>query len=205
MEYQSSSTPTGRMQRPSTYLQMPWGHWAMEHTSTGRGSVVTGHLIRDFPCGPFSGRNCLPSLQQPALGDISCKDNASLCTVTTHVAIVQAWSNQSARHPGILHLLRTLFFITAKHSFIVRLVHLPGTLNRIADALSHNQLSLFSALAPQANPQPTPVPPELAELCHQMEKLLCRALAPSIFNTYQTGIKRYYDFCSTHHRKPLPA
>ena len=87
--------------------------------------------------------------------------------ITVHcdnMAIVQSWSNQSARHPGILHLLRTLFFITAKHSFIVRLVHLPGKLNRIADALSRNRLSLFSALAPQANPQPTPVPPELAEL-----------------------------------------
>ena len=87
--------------------------------------------------------------------------------ITVHcdnMAIVQSWSNQSARHPGILHLLRTLFFVTAKHSFIVRLVHLPGKLNRIADALSRNQLSLFSALAPQANPQPTPVPPELAEL-----------------------------------------
>ena len=45
--------------------------------------------------------------------------------ITVHcdnMAIVQAWSNQSARHPGILHLLRTLFFITAKHGFIVRLV-----------------------------------------------------------------------------------
>ena len=34
--------------------------------------------------------------------------------------------------------------------------------------------------------------------------LLHRALAPSTFTTYQMGIKRYYDFCSTHHRKPLP-
>eukprot|EP00731_Ephydatia_muelleri_P000796 Em0001g796a len=41
-------------------------------------------------------------------------------------------------------------------------------------------------------------------LSHQMEKLLRRALAPSTFNTNQTGIKRYYDFCSTHYRKPLP-
>ena len=37
-----------------------------------------------------------------------------------------------------------------------------------------------------------------------MEKLLRRALAPSTYNTYQMGIKRYHDFCSTHHRKPLP-
>ena len=72
-----------------------------------------------------------------------------------NMAIVQSWSDQSARHPGILHLLRTLFFVTAKHSFIVRLVHLPGKLNQISDALSRNQLSLFSALAPRANLQPT--------------------------------------------------
>ena len=37
-----------------------------------------------------------------------------------------------------------------------------------------------------------------------MEKLLSRALAPSTFNMYQTGIRRYYDFCCTHHREPLP-
>ena len=36
-----------------------------------------------------------------------------------------------------------------------------------------------------------------------MEKLLGRALAPSTCNTYQTGIRRYYDFCSTHSQKPL--
>ena len=38
--YQSSSIPTGRMQRPSTYLQMLLGHWAMEHTLMGHGSAV---------------------------------------------------------------------------------------------------------------------------------------------------------------------
>ena len=69
------------------------------------------------------------------------------------------------------------------------------------DALSRNQLSLFSALAPQANLSTSSAGRALSR---QMEKLLSRALAPSTFNTYQTGIRRYYDFCSTHHRKPLP-
>lgn len=154
MEYQSSSTPTGRMQRPSTYLQMPRGHWAMEHTSTGHGTVVTSSetsLAIDSVAGIVCHRRTWGHLLQGQRITVHC----------TNMAIVQSWSNQSARHPGILHLLRTLFFITAKHSFIVHLVQLPGKLNRI---LSHNQLSLFSALAPQANPQPTPVPPELAEL-----------------------------------------
>ena len=69
----------------------------------GYGADFNGAWFRGdwlpHPCGPFSGRSCLPSLQQPARGDISC-----------------------------------------------------------------NLLSLFSALAPQANPQPTLVPPQLAEL-----------------------------------------
>ena len=37
-----------------------------------------------------------------------------------------------------------------------------------------------------------------------MEKLRRTALAPSTLNTYQAGIKRYLNFCSTHHLKPLP-
>ena len=157
MEYQSSSTPTRRVQRPSTYLQMPRGHWAMEHTSTGHGTVVTSSetsLALDSVAGIVCHHCTWGHLLQGQRITVHCNN----------MAIVQSWSNQSARHPGILHLLRKLFFITAKHSFIVRLVHLPGKLNRIADALSRNQLSLFSALAPKANPQLTPVPPELAEL-----------------------------------------
>ena len=35
-------------------------------------------------------------------------------------------------------------------------------------------------------------------------KLLSRALAPSTFNTYETGIRRYYDFCSTPSPKTTP-
>ena len=159
--------------------------------------VVTGHLIRDFPCDPFSGRNCLPSLQAACTWGHLLQGQR----ITVHcdnMAIVQSWSNQSTRHPGILHLLWTLFFITAKHSFMVCLVHLPGKLIRIADALSRNQLSLFSALAPQANPQANTSTSRAGRtLCHQMGKLLCRALAPSTLNTYQTRIKRCYDFCST--------
>ena len=76
----------------------------------------------------------------------------------------RAWTNQSSRHPGIMDLLRTLFFIAARNNFTVSLVHLPGRLNCIADALSRNQMSRFFSLAPQANQLPTPVPQELAEL-----------------------------------------
>ena len=53
--------------------------------------------------------------------------------------IVQAWTNQSSRHPGVMDLIRTLFFIAVRNSFTVSLVHLLGRLNCIADALSRNQ------------------------------------------------------------------
>eukprot|EP00731_Ephydatia_muelleri_P033672 Em0035g9a len=75
-----------------------------------------------------------------------------------NLPIVQAWTNQSSRHPGIMDLLRTLFFIAARNNFTVSLVHLPGRLNCIADALSRNQMSRFFSLAPQANQLPTPGP-----------------------------------------------
>ena len=81
-----------------------------------------------------------------------------------NLPIVQAWSNQSSKHPGIMELLRKLFFIAAQHSFTVALKHLPGRLNCIADALSRNQISRFFSLAPQANQQPTPVSHILEEL-----------------------------------------
>ena len=81
-----------------------------------------------------------------------------------NLPIVHAWTNKSSKHPGIMELLRTLFFIAARNSVTVSLVHLPGRQNFIADALSRNQMSHFFSLAPQANQLPMPIPQELAEL-----------------------------------------
>ena len=53
-----------------------------------------------------------------------------------NLPIVQAWARQSAKHPDLMQLLRTLFLVAAQHSFTIRLSHLPGRLNSIADALS---------------------------------------------------------------------
>ena len=81
-----------------------------------------------------------------------------------NLAIVNAWSSQNAKDLQLSKLLRRLFFIAASQNFTVRLVHIPGSLNCIADCLSRNQLLKFFHLAPQADRNPTPVPPDLAEL-----------------------------------------
>ena len=40
-------------------------------------------------------------------------------------------------------------------------LHVPGVNNQLADALSHFQWQDFRLLAPEAQPLPTPVPPQL--------------------------------------------
>ena len=93
-----------------------------------------------------------------------------------NLPIVQAWTNQSSRHRGIMDLLRTLFFIAARNNFTVSLVHLPGRLNCIADTLSRNQMSCFFSLAP---PRPTSCPrPYLRSWQGRLRHLLHRAVAP---------------------------
>ena len=87
--------------------------------------------------------------------------------VTFHcdnMAIVQAWSGQSSKDPALMVLLRELFFVAAQSNFTIQLVHVPGKHNTLADALSRNLMTKFFALAPQADPLPSVVPPSLARL-----------------------------------------
>ena len=44
------------------------------------------------------------------------------------------------------------------------MVHIPGEENGIADALSRNDMSIFSLLLPQAAPLPSAIPQSLIEL-----------------------------------------
>ena len=81
-----------------------------------------------------------------------------------NLAVVQAWSGQSSRDPALMVLLRELFFVPAQSNFTIQLVHVPGKHNVLADALSRDLMSKFFALAPQADPLPSVVPPHLARL-----------------------------------------
>ena len=48
--------------------------------------------------------------------------------------IVYSWQNSSSRSLAIMGLLRRLLLIAAKGNFAIRLLHVPGTDNSIADA-----------------------------------------------------------------------
>lgn len=57
-----------------------------------------------------------------------------------------------------MHLLRDLVLPATRFSFSYSVKHVPGLHNEIADALSRFLWQEFWRLAPQANPQPTPLP-----------------------------------------------
>ena len=84
-----------------------------------------------------------------------------LCDNAAVVAIV---NSGSSKHPLVMHLMRSLFFIAAHFKFTLVASHIPGKANQAADALSRDNCPSFLSLVPQANAHPTPIPPELLQL-----------------------------------------
>ena len=60
-----------------------------------------------------------------------------------NMGAVAAVNSGYSRIPGIMHLLRCLFFIWAHFELTVWAVHIPGKLNTLGDAVSRNNLSYF--------------------------------------------------------------
>ena len=86
-----------------------------------------------------------------------CDNQAAVCALTS----------RSCRDPTLMHLLRGLFFIEAWFNFDLVAVHIAGVYNTLADDLSRNALPNFLSKAPQMDPAPTPIAPQLAHLLLQ--------------------------------------
>ena len=63
-----------------------------------------------------------------------------------------------------MHLLRTLFFFEAIFEFHMKASHISGAHNRLADALSRDELSSFLSKAWAMEQSPSPIPAKLLEL-----------------------------------------
>ena len=77
------------------------------------------------------------------------------CDNESVVAIINSGHSKA---PRILDLLRFLVLISMKHNFFVRVRHVPGVSNEIADALSCFQDACFRAAAPKAEQTPCTIP-----------------------------------------------
>ena len=79
-------------------------------------------------------------------------------------AVVHIINTGTSKDSTVMCLMRCLYFITAKFDMTLSAVHLAGSANGLADALSHNQLKIFFANYPQASPQASHIPAPLLNL-----------------------------------------
>ena len=75
-----------------------------------------------------------------------------VCFHTNNMAIVAILQNWSAKNRVAHYLLRCFYFYTAYFQFNYSVAHIPGVLNVAVDALSRDNITLFSSLVPQATP-----------------------------------------------------
>ena len=66
-----------------------------------------------------------------------------------------------------MHSIRLLVFFAAYHNFWFQAAHIAGKDNKIADALSRNNISNFFSQVPQPLRQPSVAPPPLITLVTQ--------------------------------------
>lgn len=84
--------------------------------------------------------------------------NKRLCFHCDNQATVAILSAKSSKVPRIMNLIRLITFQTLRYNFTFTAKHVPGVDNSIADSLSRFQMSRFRFLAPEALPNPCPIP-----------------------------------------------
>ena len=85
-------------------------------------------------------------------------------------AVVEIWDHYTSKSSTIMSLVRTLHFIAAMNNFHIRISHIQGVDNTIADALSRDQMSIFHQLVPDANITMTQVPDISKGISHLQEQ-----------------------------------
>ena len=78
-----------------------------------------------------------------------------------NMAVVNIITSNTSRDKLVMHLLRGLHFVSAFYSIQVKIQHIAGSDNTIADAISRDHLQVFFNHAPAASPEPTPIPDPL--------------------------------------------
>ena len=140
-------------------------------------AVLTSDASGGWGCGAFTSGGKWFQLQWPdswgpihitvkelvpivvacALWGASWKGTTVRCHCD-NAAVVAILRSGTSKHPLVMHLLRCLSFYVAYHQLYLEAVHLPGTANKAADALSQDNLPLFMQLVPGAKRSATPVP-----------------------------------------------
>ena len=153
-------------------------HWWLHFLQSWNGSsffpppLPSVHVYSDasgsFGCGAFSRPHGWFQLQWPPAWlsvNIATKEFVPLVTAAAlwgrqwaglhvcfhmdNLAVVSILNKRSAKDPLLSHLLWCLFFFSAFYKFHFSAEHIPGSSNTAADALSRDNIHVFSLLVPQ--------------------------------------------------------
>ena len=69
-----------------------------------------------------------------------------------------------SREPNLMHLLRCVFLVAAFNELSLRPMWIPGSTNKVTDAISRNNMAIFWLQAPKARPAPVELSPVLMDL-----------------------------------------
>ena len=115
-----------------------------------------------FQDAMISTKELLPLVIAAAIGGPKWRGSVVLCHCDNQ-AVVSVVRGGYCKDPSMAHMLRCLFFIEAHFDLTLTATHIPGVENRAADCISRNNLDEFFSLNPQAQLQPTAVPPGLVK------------------------------------------
>jgi hypothetical protein len=81
-----------------------------------------------------------------------------------NMSVVQVVAALTSRDPLLMHLLRLLYFFRPVYSIHLRVEHIPGVHNTLADTVSRNLLQVLHQLRPSVCRSLTPIPGELLQV-----------------------------------------
>ena len=144
---------------------------------------VTSDVSGSWGCGAWSSDHQWFQVQWPASWDsahIAAKEmvpvviavavwgkqwpSRAVLVKSDNMAVVASLNSGACKDQSLMHLLRCLHFFSAHYQLKVVAAHVPGKDNEAADALSRNNLSLFSSVVPQRQPHPSPIPAALLDM-----------------------------------------
>ena len=87
--------------------------------------------------------------------------NRKVIIFTDNIGAMHILNSCSSKDPSVMKLIRPLVLLVMQRNIKLKSLHIPGQVNRQADAISRFQLQVYHQLFPSADPKPTPIPPPI--------------------------------------------
>ena len=138
--------------------------------SLGMGAVFGNHwFYAKWPCQWYTQQNIvfleyLPIIYALKIWGPQLKNKVIMLHMDNE-ALVHIINKQKSKEPLVRMLLRNMVLLLLSFNIVIKAKHLPGYKNKLADAISRLQITLFRRLHPQADTLPAPIPPLPESMC----------------------------------------